>query len=94
MVLRTGTRVRKGAGGKEETEELDGAGGVGAKVSPRHYSALTNALVRPLPALKSHRHVLRNVVHRCFSARGSLSRDFDLAAGRPAVIVRAQPLGY
>eukprot|EP00965_Chrysotila_dentata_P192117 6174985-Pleurochrysis_carterae.AAC.1 len=57
---------------------------------PRHYSALTNALVLLLPVPTSDSHVFRHVVSCRFSARGNLHGDLDLAA-RPAVLARAQP---
>eukprot|EP00965_Chrysotila_dentata_P142164 4700760-Pleurochrysis_carterae.AAC.1 len=95
--------------GKDKTEEFNGAGGVGAKGSVstvymrvrladflkrlRHYLALTNVLVRPLPVLTSDRHVLRHIVSSRFSARGNLNRDLDVAAGRLAVLARAQLVG-
>eukprot|EP00965_Chrysotila_dentata_P207209 6183987-Pleurochrysis_carterae.AAC.2 len=99
--------VKLGTGTGKKTEELDGAGGVGARGSVatvyarqagrllkrrRLYLALTNALVRPLPVLTSDRHVLRHVLHCRFSARGNLHRYLDLVAKHPVVLARAQPL--
>eukprot|EP00965_Chrysotila_dentata_P066724 2209064-Pleurochrysis_carterae.AAC.1 len=86
--------------GERKQRELDGAGGVCAKVfvatvnvrpvgkvmkSLQCYVALTNNLVWSLPAPTFDRHALRHVTDCCFSARGNLHRYLDLAAGCPAV---------
>eukprot|EP00965_Chrysotila_dentata_P261984 6214431-Pleurochrysis_carterae.AAC.4 len=66
-------------GGREKTEELDGAGGMYAR--------------GPMATVNAHRHVLRHAVNCRFSARGNLHRDLDLTAGRPAILARAQSYG-
>eukprot|EP00965_Chrysotila_dentata_P077684 2562775-Pleurochrysis_carterae.AAC.1 len=66
--------------GRENMGERDGAAGVCAR-----------AFVAPLSVLTSDCRALRHITESRDSAEDSLHRDLDLAAGRSAVLARAQP---
>eukprot|EP00965_Chrysotila_dentata_P074679 2467242-Pleurochrysis_carterae.AAC.1 len=73
---------------REKTEKRVGAGIVSARASAAAMFAR-----QPLPVLTSDGRALRHVADGRFFARCNLHQSLKEAAGRPAVLARAQPSG-